>query len=319
MNHSKTIINHIIDENIIEAKKIVTSLISQKAKVHLDDQKRNIAAEMFGGCKTCNEPTLEEGNNEQLTEGLTDIIQIAVTSILPVTMGAIGLLMIELLSDGSGPYSGSISLYQNLKKKWKARILGGKLSADDAQTFIAEYEALIADLPKGERNFMKSSLNKLQAAAKDKDKALMGKIATEVKNYVSTRKESIEEGSAEEYKAFFKSALKKFGVSSPAELESDAERKKFFDYVDKNWKGEQAENVEEATKVSPQEDEFLTDLTKVQIAAISPLLKSKDTNKLKAYLVSQKIVDKDFNDIQGYKMDRDVLSVLQRSFKDYHE
>jgi len=140
-----------------------------------------------------------------------------------------------------------------------------------------------------------------------------------VKNYVSTRKESIEEGSAEEYKAFFKSALKKFGVSSPAELESDAERKKFFDYVDKNWKGEQAENVEEATKVSPQEDEFLTDLTKAQIAAISPLLKSKDTNKLKAYLVSQKIVDKDFNDIQGYKMDRDVLSVLQRSFKDYHE
>ena len=114
MTYSKIIIHHIIDENIIEAKKIVTSLIFQKAKVHLDDQKRNIAAEMFGGCKTCNEPTLEEG-------------------------------------------------------------------------------------------------------------------------------------SAEEYKVFFKSALKKFGVSSPSELESDAERKKFFDYVDKNWKGEQAENVEEAT------------------------------------------------------------------------
>ncbi len=79
------------------------------------------------------------------------------------------------------------------------------------------------------------------------------------------------------------------------------------------------EDIEEAAKASPQEDEFLTDLTKAQIAAISPLLKSKDTNKLKAYLVSQKIVDKDFNDIQGYKMDRDVLSVLQRSFKDYHE
>ena len=78
-------------------------------------------------------------------------------------------------------------------------------------------------------------------------------------------------------------------------------------------------DLNEAPKVSPQEDEFLTDLTKAQIAAISPLMKSKDWNRLKAYLVSQKMVDKDFNDNKGYKMDRDVLSVLQRSFKDYHE
>lgn len=78
-------------------------------------------------------------------------------------------------------------------------------------------------------------------------------------------------------------------------------------------------HLNEAPKTSPQEDEFLTDLTKAQIAAISPLMKSKDWNRLKAYLVTQKMVDKDFNDIKGYKMDRDVLSVLQRSFKDYHE
>ena len=78
-------------------------------------------------------------------------------------------------------------------------------------------------------------------------------------------------------------------------------------------------HLNEAPKTSPQEDEFLTDLTKTQIAAISPLMKSKDWNRLKAYLMSQKIVDKNFDDIQGYKMDRDVLSVLQRSFKDYHE
>ena len=80
-----------------------------------------------------------------------------------------------------------------------------------------------------------------------------------------------------------------------------------------------AEQTIDEAKASPQEDEFLTDLTAAQIAAISPLMKSKDWNKLKAYLMSQKIVDKNFDDIQGYKMDRDVLSVLQRSFKDYHE
>ena len=40
-----------------------------------------------------------------------------------------------------------------------------------------------------------------------------------------------------EYQDFFKSALKKFGVTSPAEFKSDEEKKKFFDYVDKNYKG----------------------------------------------------------------------------------
>ena len=42
----------------------------------------------------------------------------------------------------------------------------------------------------------------------------------------------IEEG---DYKAFFNSAMKKFGISSPDELE-DEKKKKFFNYVDKNYK-----------------------------------------------------------------------------------
>lgn len=41
------------------------------------------------------------------------------------------------------------------------------------------------------------------------------------------------EGSAE-YKKFFDAALKKFGVTSPAELD-DAKKKEFFDYIDKNY------------------------------------------------------------------------------------
>jgi len=39
------------------------------------------------------------------------------------------------------------------------------------------------------------------------------------------------------YQAFFTKALKKFGVGSPQELEGD-KRKEFFDYIDKNWEGE---------------------------------------------------------------------------------
>lgn len=39
------------------------------------------------------------------------------------------------------------------------------------------------------------------------------------------------------YKDFFKKTLKKFGVSSPDELDKK-KRKEFFDYVDKNWQAD---------------------------------------------------------------------------------
>ena len=44
---------------------------------------------------------------------------------------------------------------------------------------------------------------------------------------------SIKEG---DYEAFFQSAMKKFGIKSPDELGSDEKKKKFFNYVDKNYK-----------------------------------------------------------------------------------
>lgn len=53
--------------------------------------------------------------------------------------------------------------------------------------------------------------------------------------------ESVSEGS-EEYKAFFNAALKKFGVSSPADFDSEEKKKEFFDYIEKNYKGEKEEN-----------------------------------------------------------------------------
>tara|TARA_B110000444_G_scaffold259335_1_gene302761 strand:+ start:6262 stop:7752 length:1491 start_codon:yes stop_codon:yes gene_type:complete len=45
------------------------------------------------------------------------------------------------------------------------------------------------------------------------------------------------------YQKFFNSALKKFGVSSPAELKDDAKKKEFFAYIDKNYKAK-AEEIE---------------------------------------------------------------------------
>jgi len=50
-------------------------------------------------------------------------------------------------------------------------------------------------------------------------------------------------GDKEEYQKFFNAAMKKFGVKSPAELKGDKELE-FYDYIDKNWKGDHEESVE---------------------------------------------------------------------------
>jgi hypothetical protein len=41
-----------------------------------------------------------------------------------------------------------------------------------------------------------------------------------------------------DYEEFFEKAMKKFGISSPADLKSEEDKKKFFNYVDKNYKAE---------------------------------------------------------------------------------
>ena len=52
--------------------------------------------------------------------------------------------------------------------------------------------------------------------------------------------------SKDEYERFFNSALKKFKIDSPADLKTDAKKKEFFNYVDKNYKGKEEEtNLEE--------------------------------------------------------------------------
>ena len=63
-----------------------------------------------------------------------------------------------------------------------------------------------------------------------------------MKNY----KSFLNEGSKEEYQKFFDKKLAKYKVKSPAELD-DAEKKKFFDEIDKEWKGDN-EKKEELVK-----------------------------------------------------------------------
>ena len=46
-----------------------------------------------------------------------------------------------------------------------------------------------------------------------------------------------EEGDKEEYQRFFRAALKKYGVSEPDQIPDD-KKKEFFNYVDRNWRGD---------------------------------------------------------------------------------
>ena len=106
-------------------------------------------------------------------------------------------------------------------------------------------EVVAKDLLEAGGKYMKYSdllLQKGRMMAKGKNTAMIDKeISKEMK------KLNIKEGS-DEYEKFFKSALKKFGVDSPADFKDDAKKKEFFNYVDKNYKAKEEESdLEETT------------------------------------------------------------------------
>ena len=86
---------------------------------------------------------------------------------------------------------------------------------------------------------------------KDAD-SLMKELSRKFKFKVYEREE-LGEGTKEEYQKFFNAAMKKFKINSPSDLKSDEEKKKFFDYVDKNYTGEKdEENIEEKIELAKE-------------------------------------------------------------------
>ena len=105
--------------------------------------------------------------------------------------------------------------------------------------------------------YMKTPAGKASAkkAKKRSAKVRSGAIKVDPKKAAAAKKraklysgDELEEGTKEEYEKFFNAAMKKFKIDSPADLKSDEEKKKFFDYVDKNYKGEKDENFESRLK-----------------------------------------------------------------------
>jgi hypothetical protein len=72
-------------------------------------------------------------------------------------------------------------------------------------------------------------------------------------------------GDKEKYEKFFKAALKKFGADSPADLDGE-KKKEFFNYIDKNYKGDHEESVdleEEDIKIIMDKDVSNRDFQKL--------------------------------------------------------
>ena len=55
-----------------------------------------------------------------------------------------------------------------------------------------------------------------------------------------------------DYEAFFQKAMKKFGISSPADLKTDEKKKEFFNYIDKNFKADNEEDEEMGEEEMPK-------------------------------------------------------------------
>ena len=102
------------------------------------------------------------------------------------------------------------------------------------QTAIEEGEARVD----GRTKQYKEHRAKLEAA----------RVRRENKKNLNKEEVKVDEGDKEDYTKFFNAALKKFGVDSPADFKSDEEKKKFFDYVDKNYKGDHEEEVKKLHK-----------------------------------------------------------------------
>ena len=230
--------------------------------------------------KSLNESILSVTNPQPKNEALNSLQENIdlYNAVLPYTVGlqsVITLVMIEALLDGSGPISGTVSLFKNLMKKWKARVLGGKLSADEAQSFIAEYEKLSASLPTGKRNFLKASFNKMEQAAKAGDKSKLGAIATEVKDYLARNSAEVKE----DYETPLRKAENEKAIKNLTKKEKDTLGA---------WAAHPADRLHSPRSYMLQ-DKFVTARRKLEARTA---LQQKERKSKKTYGMGGKIVEK---------------------------
>ena len=150
------------------------------------------------------------------------------------------------------------------------------------KTAIEEGEAIrdAAQMTKKEADLDETKVNPKDREELDKEADAEGGVETAKK--MKKAKEpapniSEASGDKEAYKKFFNAALKKFKINSPADLKSDEEKKKFYDYIDKNW---EADN-EKAEAAMSQVREFKIQSMKAALAQVWGMEEGKNPFKTK--------------------------------------
>ncbi len=111
-------------------------------------------------------------------------------------------------------------------KTYKSKSAAEKYAVKNHDKLMGEVAEPIA---KGEKDF--KAMHTIKKSGENED----GSLVKEAKK----DEEEVDEQSEKQkkYKAFFTKALKKFGVSSPAELKG-GKKAEFFNYVDKNYQAD---------------------------------------------------------------------------------
>ena len=119
-------------------------------------------------------------------------------------------------------------------------------------------------------------------------------------------------GDKEAYQKFFQAALKKFGASSPADLD-DKKKKEFYDYVDANWKGDN-EVAEEALiefKASGEDSEIPDPVTTKKDKKIKDSEEKKGGEKV---VINPKLDEApEMTDAQMKKREEIVMSMKDKA------
>jgi hypothetical protein len=148
----------------------------------------------------------------------------------------------------------AVKAKQYLKKKKKAGVFGAEFNPAEETELDEKHDTHVDPKDRDELDGGKNATGKGGAETAKKMKKAKepepGQMAEA-------------SGDKEAYKKFFDAALKKFKVSSPAELKGD-DKKKFFDYIDKNWEGDN----EKAEGAMSQVREFKIQSMKAALAQV---------------------------------------------------
>jgi len=126
----------------------------------------------------------------------------------------------------------------NINEKWKGDVKVKK-TGEYADKSISQLKSELEKVKKKSKQYQDKGQDVPDSIVEKEHQILFAiRAKKNWKGGVNEAQNKPKKGDEEEYRKFFMKALKKFGVSEPDEFDSEEKKKKFFNYVDKNWKAD---------------------------------------------------------------------------------